>query len=394
MGTFWWIALAGFFMISGLVFSIHQIDFEFAVAHGLTVPDSINMTQTMQYGWDQGSLLGPESDFKTVAGLYGWTWFIHPSLCFAINCLFMLANAVLVKRVVIGRLKAPAWALLGLLANPYLMLAMPGPNKEIPLVFLTLLFVDALLRTDRRWWLATALCILMYLLRDGYGLLMLVLIGLARLLGPRERLLPFVVFVLTVSAASLWSSLAQLIPAMQRNLSIYYALFDEPRAVGSVAAALALDPFSPMGGLLLYVLRLAYNLVSLAFFPVFFTEDGNLFWIGLAYWIYGLMTLMACIGCTCWWLSKQSDTHQRLSAALALCTWFIISLSLFIQPRYFMPMLPIAFCVMAALPPHLRFGSITLTMALALTVISVLALTDRSPPPAIPEVMATPAYVW
>lgn len=69
----------------------------------------------------------------------------------------------------------------------------------------------------------------------------------------------------------------------------------------------------------------------------------------------------------------------------------MISLSLFIQPRYFMPMLPIAFRVMAALPVHPRYGSVTL--ALALVVMSVLAMTDRFPPAAAPEVTATPAYV-
>jgi hypothetical protein len=72
----------------------------------------------------------------------------------------------------------------------------------------------------------------------------------------------------------------------------------------------------------------------------------------------------------------------------------MISLSLFIQPRYFMPMLPIALGVMAALPVRPRYGSVTSALALALAVMSFLAITDRSPPPATPDVAATPAYVW
>lgn len=393
-GYFWQMAIVGFLLCSGLVWLIQQLNFEFALAHGLTVPDSVNMTQTLQYLWQQDRLLTPDSGFQAVAALYGWTWLVHPSLCFAVNCVLMLSNAALCKKVVLERLRAPAWAMLGLLANPYLMLTMPGPNKEIPLVFLTLLFADAMLRSQRRWWLACAICIPMYLLRDGYGLFMVGLLSITWLLGQRERLLPLVVLTLMVIAAALWSELASLVPAMARNLSIYSAQFDDPEAVGSLASSLALDPFGPLGGLLLYTIRLVYNVMAQALFPVFITDSGDIYWIGLGYWLYGLMALMACIGCAWRWLTIEGDPQQRLAAALALSTWFMISLSLFIQPRYFMPMLPIAFGVMAALPAHPRFGSVTLALALALAVMSVVAMTDRSPPSATPDVAATPAYVW
>jgi hypothetical protein len=393
-GYFWLMALAGFLLCSSLAWLTQQLDFEFALAHGLTVPDSVNMTQTLQYLWQQDRLLAPDSGFQAVAALYGWTWFVHPSLCFAVNCVLMLSNAALCKKVVLERLRAPAWAMLGLLANPYLILTMPGPNKEIPLAFLTLLFADALLRSERRWWLACAVCIPTYLLRDGYGLFMAALVGITWVLGRRASLLPMVVLALMMSAAALWSDLASLVPAMARNLSIYKAQFDAPEAAGSVATALALDPFGPLGGLVLYVIRLVYNVVAQAFFPVFLTDSGDIYWVGVAYWTHGLMALMAGIGCAWRWLTNEGDPHQRLAAALALSTWFMISLSLFIQPRYLMPMLPIAFGAMATLPVHARFGSVTLAVALSLVVMSVLAMTDRLPPTATPDVTATPAYVW
>ncbi len=101
---------------------------------------------------------------------------------------------------------------------------------------------------------------------------------------------------------------------------------------------------------------------------------------------------MASIGCAWRGLTNEGDPNQRLAAALTLSTWLMISLSLFIQPRYFMPMLPIAFGVMAALLCHPRYVSVTL--ALALVVMSVVARTDRFPPAATPEFTATPAYVW
>lgn len=119
-GHFRQIALAGFLLCSGLVWLIQQLDFEFALAHGLTVPDSVNMTLTIQKMWEQDQLLTHDSGFQAVVALYGWTWLLHPSFSFAVNCVLMLANAALAKKVILERLRAPAWAVLGLLANPYL----------------------------------------------------------------------------------------------------------------------------------------------------------------------------------------------------------------------------------------------------------------------------------
>lgn len=45
---FYQVALACFLLCSGLVWLIQQFDFEFALAHGLTVPDSVNMARAIQ----------------------------------------------------------------------------------------------------------------------------------------------------------------------------------------------------------------------------------------------------------------------------------------------------------------------------------------------------------
>lgn len=389
----WINALVGFFFLSSLVWFSQQINFGFASASGLAVPDSVNLTLTMQELWTHYRLFDPKSGYWAIAVLYGWTWLVHPVLCFAVNGVLMLANAAVFKRVVLVRLGAPPWSILGLLANPYLILAMPGPNKEIPLLLLTLLVTDALLKPDRRWWLAVALCIPIYALRDGYGLIMLFWVGVTWLLVRHERLLPIFVLVMTTATAVLWLPLSLLIPAMARNMSIYNALFEHQEAIGSVAASLAIDPFSPLGGPILYVIRLVYNLVSMAFFPIFATNDGHFYWIGLAYWIYGLMVLMSLIGCAWEWMAGSGARSLKLAASLALCMWFMVSLSLFVQPRYLMPVLPIAFGVLATLPARSRLCSISLAIGIALTVMSAYALTGRSAPPATPELLCPPAYL-
>lgn len=270
---------------------------------------------------------------------------------------------------------------------------MPGPNKEIPLLLLTLLLADALFRPSQRWLLAIALCIPIYLLRDGYGLIMLLLVGVVWIVLRRERLLPIIVLTITTAIAAVWLPLSTLIPAIERNTRVYNTLFENQEAIGSVAAALALDPFDPLGGSVLYLLRLVYNLVSMAFSPIFLTDDGHFYWIGLAYWIYGLMILMSLIGCTWGWLSISSDRNLKLAASLVLSVWLMVSLALFVQPRYLMPILPIAFGVLAALPVRSRVCSISLAIGLSLTVMFIYALKGQSPPSATPEVASPPAYL-
>jgi hypothetical protein len=84
------IALAGFLLCSGLVSLIQQLDFEFALAYGLTVPDSVNMILAIQNMWEEDRLLTHDSGFQAVVAIYGWTWLLHPSFCFVVNCVLML----------------------------------------------------------------------------------------------------------------------------------------------------------------------------------------------------------------------------------------------------------------------------------------------------------------
>lgn len=288
------------------------------------------------------------------------------------------------------------WSTLGLVGNPYLILVMPGPNKEIPLVLLTLLLCDALLRAKPQWLIAAAISTIVCFFRDGYGLILLLLTILSRALAGHQRAIPLVAFAIGGIAAVAWSPLASLVPAMARNLDIYLALSKDHETVGSIARGLALDPLHPIGGLLLYGLRLAYNLVSLAFFPVLETADKRIFVAGLSYWIYGVMCLTAWIGCGIVTLSlSERPSLHRLAASISLSVWFFISLSLFVQPRYLMPMLPIAFTAMAALPKKHRIVSILLAIGLVLSVFTIYAALGKFPTPTSTDSsLPTPAYVF
>src|SRR5450830_539088 len=122
----WWVALFIFVVVSLLILIIQQLDFQRAVAQGLIVPDVINMAQTIQNVWLDGNDGATEIDFVGVNILYGWTWLVHPGLSFLINMLLMGGSIFLYTRNIIFQMAAPGWSILGVVGNPYLLLAMPG----------------------------------------------------------------------------------------------------------------------------------------------------------------------------------------------------------------------------------------------------------------------------
>jgi Glycosyl transferase family 2 len=369
--------LAVFLFSSFFVFFAHQISFDWAVAHGLVVPDSVNISNSLQKLFLNGEVFCNESGFTAIAVLYGWTWFIHPALCFFVNVAIVLASAVLFDRVVIRKLKAPAWSVLGLIVNPYIILAMPGPNKEIPLLFLTLCMTHALLRPGRRWWVAAAMCIPIWFVRDGYGLLLLLLLGLLRLLDYRPRLvLPSVLFIILI-VVMLYSQVVALIPALARNQSIYATQFESDKIGSFIFSNFDLD--SVTGSILLYLIRIFYNLLTQALFPIFATKDNYFYGIGWAYWIFGIVCVMSWLSCLWVWLfSSEASSNMGLASNLAIGVWFMISLSLFVQPRYLMPMLPIAFGVLATAPPKIRLWCVLLAVGGTLLTIFIYGAIGRS----------------
>jgi hypothetical protein len=384
-----------FFILSSLVFYLQQTDFEWSANRGLVVPDSVNMAETIDVLLSNGDFLTGSSSFVGVEVLYGWTWFLHPAFCFVLNSALMLASASLFKKSFIIDLKLPAWAVLGLLANPYLILVMPGPNKEIPLVFLTLCLANALLRHKPWWLISLALCVPVYFLRDGYGLIMFFIVCLLRVMRSRKQLLPLAVLILSTVVAMLYEPLADFIPALARNQKIYVELSGNQELVGSLASSLGLQHLGPIGSIFLYLSRLIYNLLTLAFFPVLKTDEGHIYWLGLAYWGFGLIALMSWFSCVLEWLCKCSGSNRvQLASSIALCVWFLISLTLFVQPRYLMPMLPLSFVVMASLNPKIRNRCILVALGLSFLCIAAYALIGNSTPLVVPGVFRTPPYVY
>ena len=165
----WTAALIFFYSFSIIFFYFQQNNFDAAVAQGLIIPDVVNITNTFDLFSRTDGFFQSENQFKALSLIYGWTWLIHPSLCFLVNSAFILAAFIICKKIATNRINDSCWLVAGILGNPYLILAMPGPNKEIPLLFLTLCYFQLVINRNSTWFISSAIvCGIIFSIRDGY----------------------------------------------------------------------------------------------------------------------------------------------------------------------------------------------------------------------------------
>lgn len=392
----WRATFTAFFLLSLLVFLLQQNDFNNTAARGLIIPDVVNITNTLDILWESDTLLQTDNQFVALSLLYGWTWLLHPSLCFLINTALVTSSMSVFKKISAQSTTASKLMAIGVLANPYLILAMPGPNKEIPLLFLTAHYASAILNRRKGWPIyAAILCGFIFWIRDGYGAFLMLCLLAVIALRHREQLFTPVICVLIAITASMYGPLQPIIPVLSRNSEVYEFISENQTATGLIASAFSLNPYSPIDGAILFGLRLLYNLVSLALFPVTHTIENHIYWIGLAYWIYGVAILSTISTITFNTLNRKTKSgRQMLVSGLVIGTWFMTSLSLFVQPRYLMPVLPFAFLALYLIPKKRRRLGASISLLLIAGVIATYAGLGRSPPPASPEQFEVPAYIW
>lgn len=382
-----------FMALSLIAWLYQQFDFAGSLDHGMPIPDVVNMSSTLTNLWSGGAIDQEENQFIGISVLYAWTWLLHPSLCFVVNIVLMTWATRTYSDVFIKRLGVPGWSVIGLLGNPYLVLAMVGPNKEVPLTLFTLLYFKAVVQRRPGWPLiAGLLALAAFLIRDGYGAFLMVTTFL--LLAFRKPARPYAVLLCMgcVATATLFGVLASVIPILNRNAENFEIIAADNVAVGALASILGLDPFTPIGGFLTFALRMIYNLFSPAMFPVFRTT-GGIYWEGIAYWVDGLVALTCIPACLSILRRKDLPTPVALAAAIPVATLFMISVSLFVQPRYIMPVLPLATAAFASCSKKLRSRCVQGVVAFTAFILLGYWLLDRAPPLADPDSFATPAYI-
>jgi hypothetical protein len=371
-----------------------QIDFVGSLGNGIPIPDVVNISSTFDNLTLTGGLDQDGNQFLGLSLLFGWTWLVHPSLCFLVNAALMAWATKIYTQQFIDKFQLPLWSIVGVLGNPYLALAMAGPNKEIPLLLLTLIYFKFVSERRRGWPLAAALtAVAVFMFRDGYGAFLIACTLLLMLVKFRFKSYVLISCIVCALAATLFGILADLVPILGRNNEAFAGLEMGNLAVGALANFLGLDPLSPLGGLVMFGLRLVYNLTSLAMFPTLQTT-GGIYWIGWAYWIAGLITIVCIPACIAALLGRKTERSLLLlSAGLAVTVWFMVSVSLFVQPRYLMPIFPFAVAVFSHSSSRIRRNCLLISILLTVAIVFGYKLLDRTPPLTDPDTFLPPSYV-
>lgn len=372
-----------------------QLDFNLSLDLGMPVPDIVNISETFDNLINTGGLNQEGNQFIGLTILYGWAWLLHPALCFLVNIVLMAWATNLYNNFFIRKLGAPSWSILGVLGNPYLALAMIGPNKEIPLLLLTLIFFRAIIERRSGWFLiGVATCLAVFVFREGYGIYLGIILIILLIPKVSSRALVILTFIICFATSVSFGLLDSIFPfILGKNKDIFEMLDGGSLAVGAFASILGLDPSTALGGGVLFFLRAIYNILTMALFPVLQNTIG-IHWIGLAYWLFGLMVLICMSSCIVTLVSmKPLRSPVLVAAALSIGTWFVISVSLFVQPRYLMPIFPLAIFVLACSPPRTRTRSILVPLIFTGLVIFTYSLLDRVPALADPDSFDMPSYI-
>lgn len=365
------------------------------VEYGLVVPDVFNMSQSLRvFALD-------DPPWLRVHELPG-PWLLYGSLlapdaptCLVVNSLLIGASAVCWWRIAVRTLARPGWAVLAIIANPYLVLAMLGPNKEIPLLFLNLLLAWVVVQRPTLWLASSLLiCAAVYPFRDGYA----VVLGMwvVAVWWHRSRLATATAMLAV--AACLAVLLATPLAEMFRFVGRQYRFADDPSRLPAFATWIlgetGFDPTSAVVQPLLLVLRVVYNSTSQALFPVLLTDAGRLNFLGAAYFLNGLVVLIGFpIGIA---VLKGRDgrcTWSVIAASALVSTIVLSSVSPQIQPRYFMPLWPMAYLVLLSVNRRLVIHATLGAIGLVALVMTVYALWGYPPARAAPFDGEAPAEV-
>ncbi len=344
---------------------------------GVYIPDSLSYVDRLEsVSHELGSapaisLL--KDTFTSVVFVYLPFLLIHPSMIVVANTA-MLALSIWAAAKVFGSF---GWvptmlACFAIALNPYMLVAVTGPNKEIPLSTLTLLLlsVQPSSRTSPLLLLIVALTIF---IRQGYGLLLAVWV-LGRLLFRGSNwIIPRRVLLLSpLAIVAFLSWLKEAVPVVAENAIRTEILSQE---VGSWTLATSLASIQhPWSAIAFFGFRVFANAFSLAVRPTIFGPNGEVALLGLAYWIYGLFLALGVAGLILALVRGQkydADHYDLARFLLFLCLG--ISVGLFIQPRYLLPVLAPLLGLFGTLPSRLRLAASASIFILAPVAVVILA---------------------
>jgi hypothetical protein len=195
------------------------------------------------------------------------------------------------------------------------------------------------------------LSILIASVRDGYGVILFLAIIIFSLKISVKLMCKIAVsfaFVISVVADILMSNLS----VLEKNLIISQSINSEANSSAFIGDLLT-NNTNPVFSVIKEILRMLYNWLTLSMFPAFFTDSGFLFSLGVGYYIYGVFISICLLAVLFTLFSNKGETpsekNQLKIAGFVVFVWATVSISLFIQPRYLMPILPISFGILISL---------------------------------------------
>ncbi|MBL0923388.1 MAG: hypothetical protein IBJ12_02840 [Sphingomonadaceae bacterium] len=388
----------GLFTLLSMWIVVEQaVNFNRALARGMFIPDVVNMTATFDNLWQLYSVIPYEPAFSGVSIIYGWTWLLSPSLSWLINNILMLASGFIYMKYISPTVKGNKWSILVVYINPYVLLASVGPNKEIPLILLSIIWISILISEHPiRWFFALIISFFAYFIRDGFGFILATGTIFSMAWGIASARVPISMLVFGGIVSASFGTLANFSDTLSRNLAVLEQGFDRGTAIGELAASIGLDPLSASGGLALYLVRIVYNSLVLGVFPNFGTVYGFSNFLGYAYWMNGILILISLFSSLYVILNLRRFRKNTFVAFVSffLISLFAVSISQFVQPRYLMPALPIGLSAVLCLPPYIRKRVLAAALLITFTVVGLYTLAGRRPQPEVIVQIEPPAFVW
>ncbi|EJN07937.1 hypothetical protein [Herbaspirillum sp. YR522] len=398
----YWTSIA-LFVLAGCAVSVFiQLKFEQALAAGIAITDVSALARSLYLVENYANLVYIKRfDLCGLLALYAPGYLLSSWFYPVINGALLVTASLFYKKLFIDDAAMTGSfpvAVLGIVGNPYLLLTFPGPNKELPLLALTLALCWLMLRKPSGWLVYSIMAALLAAaFRDGYGalLLLLVVVFTAAERTPRPHVVALLASVaLCAATVTLMHPLSEWLSFLHRNITVASTFSGQvPQVkpgISSSSVTVALLSLTD------WLRRSVLNVVSLAIFPGIQQTNGQIYWLGIGYWLFGVANLFAFLAAAYTvlktFLARNAPQSGRM-AVFWIAAWLMISASLYVQPRYMMTMLPIGIGLLSTLPLRTRIVFCALVVALVVTKITLALAAGASLPLITPDTFPVNPYL-
>ena len=319
-----------------LLFQNHVAIFGHIGFGGLFVNDTLGMEENLKR-------FAEDSD-GNFTGIYGVMLLYYPSFYLTraytlfVNVTFLIFAAIyfletLFKLRVRLSLEKVILIFVIILSNLYILQVLYFPNKEIPLILLTNLFLYHFV-INKKYTLIFIIILITLFIRDGHALILTLTFILATLFNEFIKRKPIVFLILILALFSILSLevigsigiLGEYNYILDRNLD----LANNPDSVVSSSILNTVPVY------IAYPMKVINHFISSAIRPQFIDINNRVYVAGLGLWQNGIIILL---GISSWihLIRRNENSNIVIIGAIIILGLLLISVGSFTQPRYMMP---------------------------------------------------------